>query len=293
MTESLRVVLITDADEQIPPAFDQLMRAHGHRLVGVVTGPGSKSRPLTTYVDIVRNTPPGIDIIVTSHPKRLARMLEPLKPDLIWVLGFLQILPQDLLDLPRLGTINTHGGILPKYRGPNPPGWVFRNDEGEIGWTVHRMTAGIDEGPILATATLPYGDDDDFDSLMPQWIGLLPGVIGKALPRIIAGDPGDPQDKRLVGYAPLFDESWREIDWAQPARSIHNKVRSLMSARGEEGGAFGEIAGKRYLIFKTHLVEGITGEDVQPGTLIDRRTDRLTIQCGDGPLEILKWESAE
>jgi methionyl-tRNA formyltransferase len=244
-------------------------------------------------LDIVRNTPPGIDVIVTTHPERLARMLEPLKPDLIWTLGFLRVLPQDVLDLPRLGAINAHGGVLPKYRGPNPPGWAFRNDEGEIGWTVHRMTAGIDEGPILASGAIPYGDDDDFDTLFPQWIGLLPGLMSKALARVIAGDPGEPQDEAQAGYAPLFEDAWREIDWSRPARSIHNQVRSWTGGPRGISGAIGEIDGKRTLIIKTHLVAGNARSDVPPGTLIARGDDRLTVQCGDGPIEILKWEAAE
>jgi methionyl-tRNA formyltransferase len=287
------VVLVTDADGQIPLLIDQLVRAHGHRLVGVVTGPGPKNRRTTIYHDIVRNTPPDVDVIVTSHPKRLARMLEPLKPDLILTLGFLRVLPQDVLDLPRLGAINTHGGVLPKYRGPNPPGWAFRNEEGEIGWTVHRMTAGIDEGPILAVGAVPYGDDDDFESLFPKWTGLIPGLISQALTRVVAGDPGDPQDEAVAGYAPHFDADWREIDWSQPARSIHNQVRSWVGGPRGSAGAFGEIDGKRTLIVKTHLVADARTEDVPPGTLLDRSDDRLTIQCGDGPLEILKWEAAE
>lgn len=290
MTESLRVVLVTDADARIPPAIDQLMRAYGHRLVGVVTGPGPKNRRTTTYLDIVRATPPGVDIIVTTHPERLARMLEPLKPDLIWTMGFLRVLPQDVLDLPRLGAINTHGGVLPKYRGPNPTGWAFRNDAGEIGWTAHRMTAGIDDGPILATATVPYGDDDDFESLTPQWVGLLPALVSETLARVIAGDPGTPQDEAQAGYAPNFDDAWREIDWSQPARSIHNQVRSWTGGPRSVGGAFGEIDGARALIFKTHLPPGAARSDLPPGTLVERSADRLTIQCGDGPLEILKWD---
>jgi methionyl-tRNA formyltransferase len=286
-------VVITDADAQIPPAFDQLMRAHGHRLVGVVTGPGPKSRRTTTYLDIVRATPPNIDVIVTTHPERLARMLEPLKPDVIWVLGFLRVLPQDVLDLPRLGTINTHGGILPRYRGPNPVGWAFRDDQGKIGWTTHRMTAGIDEGPILAAAALPYDDDDDFESLASRWIGLVPGLVSETLARVIERDPGEPQDEARAGYAPIFEDAWREIDWSQPARSIHNQVRSWTGSRGMASGVFGAIDGTRTLIVKTHLIAGDSSKDVPPGTVIDRSEDRLTIQCGDGPLEILKWEAAD
>jgi methionyl-tRNA formyltransferase len=155
------------------------------------------------------------------------------------------------------------------------------------------MTAGLDEGPILASATIPYGDDDDFESLFPQWIGLIPTLVSEALPRVIAGDPGEPQDETLAGYAPAFDDSWRQIDWSQPARSIHNQVRSWTGSRGMASGVFGAIDGTRTLIVKTHLVAGDSSKDVPPGTVIDRSEDRLTIQCGDGPLEILKWEAAD
>jgi methionyl-tRNA formyltransferase len=292
VTESLRVVLVTDADAQIPTFFNELMRANGHRLVGVVTGPGPKNRRSTTYLEIVRATPPGIDVIVTTHPERLARMLEPLKPDLIWALGFLRVLPQDVLDLPRLGVINSHGGVLPRYRGPNPAGWAFRNDDGKLGWTIHRMTGEIDEGPILALGTVSYGDDDDFESVFPQWVGLLPGLIAEALPRIIAGDPGELQNKQLAGYAPPFEDSWREIDWSQPARTIHNQVRSQTGSRGMPSGALGTIDGARQVIYKTRLITPGSERNALPGTLLVRGDDRLVIQCGDGPLEILKWDPA-
>lgn len=291
--QSLRVMVFTDAAAQIVPRLHRLLTANGHKLVGVVTGPGPKSRRSDAYVDIVRATPPGIDVIVTSHPQRLVTMLRPFNADLFWVVGFMRILPDDVINLPRLGTVNTHGGILPRYRGPNPPGWCFRNDEGRLGWTVHRMTEVVDGGPILAQASIPYGDDDDFESMFPRWAGIVPELLQRALDRIVAGDPGDPQDESQAGYAGLFEPAWREIDWSQPSRAIHNQVRSWVGERSIRRGAFGEIDGIKRLIIKTQLVPGEAVPDVSPGTVIGQEGETLLVRTGDGPLRVLRWQPVD
>ena len=90
---SLRVVLFTDIHPMVVPMMHQLLPAHGHDLVGVVTGPGPKSRRTDTYVEIVRSTPPDIDVIVTTHMKRLPDMLRSLDADVFWVMGLMRILP--------------------------------------------------------------------------------------------------------------------------------------------------------------------------------------------------------
>jgi methionyl-tRNA formyltransferase len=281
--QSLRVV----------PAMHQMLEAAGHRLVGVVTGPGPASRRTDTYLDIIRATPLNIDVIVTTHPKRLAAMLQPLNADLFWVFGFLRILPDDVIRMPRLGTVNTHGGILPQQRGPNAPGWSFRNDVGEIGWTVHRMTSVVDGGPILAQSSVSYGDDDDFDTIAPRWIGLLPEMIMHGLQRIVSEDPGEPQDERKAGYAGMFEPEWRQIDWSNPARLIHNQVRSWVGQRGIPHGAFGEIGGESYLIIRTQLVPDARDATATPGTLLEREGETMLIQCGDGPIRIRNWQTVE
>lgn len=277
----------------VVPAMDQLLSARGHRLIGVVTGPGPRSRRTNDYVEIVGTTPPGIDVIVTSHPSRLATMLLPFHADLFWVVGFMRILPEDVVNMPRLGTVNTHGGILPRYRGPNPPGWCFREDTGELGFTIHRMTPVVDGGPILAQARLAYGDDDDFESLMPRWFGLVPDLAARALQRVEAGDPGDPQDESQAGYAGFFEPEWRQVDWSKPARFIHNQVRSWVGDRGVPRGAFGEINGEQHLIIKTQLAPDPRPASVAPGKLLERDESSLLVQCGDGPLRILRWQQGE
>src|SRR4051795_4608948 len=103
-----RVVLCTDADGRVVPLVQGVLEAQGHRLVGVVTGPGPRPRRSNVYLDVVRATPPGIDVLVTTNMGRLAATLAPLRPDLIISFGFLWLFPPAVLRLPRLGVINVH-----------------------------------------------------------------------------------------------------------------------------------------------------------------------------------------
>ncbi len=286
---SWRVVLLTDIGGQVPPLVHRLLQAFGHRLVGVVTGPGPKSRRTDDYLDVVRSVPVGIDVIVTTHMGRLAALLAPLRPDLILSFGFKWRIPPEVLTLPPLGVINTHLGILPEQRGSNSIGWAFRNDDGALGVTIHRMDEGFDTGPILAQSRVPIGDDDDFGTLTMPLMGTMPGIFGQALARVAQGDPGDPQDESRAFYANLFTDDWREIDWSQPARTVHNQVRSWIGQRGTERGAFGLIDGARVLVTKTRLVDD-AGLALTPGATVRRDDGTLLVGCGDGPLALIAWE---
>jgi methionyl-tRNA formyltransferase len=288
---SWRVVHFTDVGGQIVPLVLGELERHGHRLVGVVTGPGPRRRRNDAYLDVVRDVPPGIDVLVTTHMGRLATVLAPLRPDLILVTGFLWRVPADVLRLPRLGVINLHGGLLPDWRGPNPIGWALRVGDPAVGFTAHRMDEGFDTGPVLARSPVQIEDEDDIDSLLPRLVATIPELLARTFARVEAGDPGEPQDESRAGHAALFTDDWREIDWGQPARTVHNQVRSWVGARGTPRGAFGVLDGRRVLVTKTRL-----GTDAAtapaPGATLHRDDGTRLVGCGDGPLEILAWASA-
>jgi methionyl-tRNA formyltransferase len=288
---SWRVVHFTDFGAQIVPLVLGVLESQGHQLVGVVTGPGPRRRRNDAYLDVVRDVPRGIDVLVTTHMGRLPAMLAPLRPDLILVSGFLWRLPPEVLRLPPLGVINLHGGILPQWRGPNSFGWPFRAGDPALGFTVHRMDEGFDTGPVLAQSSVPIGDDDDFDTLLPHLVATVPEVLARAFARVAAGDPGEPQDESRAGYASLFTDDWREIDWARPSRAVHNQVRSWIGARGTPRGAFGVIDGQRVLVTKTRLVSDAAAAP-DPGATRHHDDGTLLIGCGDGPLEIVAWAPA-
>lgn len=279
---------MTDFGALIVDGLRQILEGHGHTLVGLVTSPGPKGLGFGRHLDVAAAAPRGVDVLISNHPKRWAAMLAPLRPDLIISAVFPWIIPDDLIALPRLGAVNMHGGPLPQRRGANTFGWAFRDDDGEVGLTIHRLASGLDTGPILARATLPYNDDDDMDTVFPKLAALLPELWATALPRIAAGDPGDPQDESRSGYAPLFEESYRTIDWFRPAREVHNQVRAWTAVgRGALPGAVGVIDGTPMRVLKARLADD-GGGTAAPGTVLSQDADSVTIQCGAGALRVLR-----
>jgi methionyl-tRNA formyltransferase len=290
--ESWRIVVFTNMPGgMIYSLVNEVVRPLGHRVVGVVTSPGPKRRRSPTYLEVVAAVPPGIDVIVSNHPERWAAMLAPLRPDLIISGGFPWRIPSEVIALPRLGAINMHPALLPRYRGPAAIEWALRNGDAELGFSVHRLAPDFDTGPILAQTRIPIADDDDINSLVAKFGPVLPGLLGQALERVARGDPGEAQDEAEATYAGLFDEEWRTIDWDQPARTIHNQVRSWIGQRDIPLGALGEIDGETLQITKTRLlpVESQPGEPIVAGTVLRRDDERMVVQCGDGAIEILKW----
>jgi methionyl-tRNA formyltransferase len=293
--ESWRIVVFTNIPGGVIYSMvDGVVRPLGHRVVGVVTSPGPKRRRSSAYLEVVAAVPPGVDVIVSNHPERWAAMLAPLRPDLIISGGFPWRIPSDVLALPRLGAINMHPALLPRYRGPAAIEWAFRNGDAELGFSVHRLSPDFDTGPILAQSRIPIADDDDIDSLVAKFGPMLPDLLGQALERVARGDPGESQDEAEATYAGLFDEEWRIIHWSQPARTIHNQVRSWIGVRDIPLGAFGEVDGETLQITKTRLVAGgpMTQEPAPPGTVLRRDDERLVVQCGDGPIEVVRWSPA-
>jgi methionyl-tRNA formyltransferase len=292
--ESWRIVVFTNMPGgMIYSLVNEVVRPLGHRVVGVVTSPGPKRRRSPTYLEVVAAVPPGVDVIVSNHPERWAAMLAPWRPDLIISGGFPWRIPADVLALPRLGAINFHDALLPRHRGPNATGWAFRLDDAETGLTIHRITPEFDTGPVLAQARVPITDDDNLSTLMAKIVDQAPALLRQALERVARGDPGDAQPESQATEAGLFEDGWRIIDWSQPARTIHNQVRSWVGLRDIPLGALAEIDGETLQITRTRLTPDTptTREPAPPGTVVHRDGERLIVQCGDGPIEILAWSS--
>lgn len=259
----------------------------GHKIVGVLTSPGPARRRSRHYLDVAAAVDPNIDVLISNHPSRWAAMLAPLRPDLIITCGMPWRLPADLLALPRLGAINIHAALLPRWRGPSPLESMIRAGDEEIGLTIHRMAADFDNGAILAQARAPFAETDDIDTVFATLSGMSPGVVTQALERVARGEPGEPQDESLATYAPLPDETWEPIDWGRPAREIHNQVRAL-TIMGASLGGRATLDGQPVRVSKTRRLpsEPNGGE---PGAVLRREGETLVVQCGDGPLAILAW----
>ncbi len=283
----LRVVLITVTGDFVP-TLEGWLKQKGHRLVGVLSAPGPRSRRTDGYLDVARHARPGLDIIISNYRNRWADMIRPLRPDLLVCASFNWKIPPEVFAVSRLGAINGHDALLPKYRGRNATGWALRNDEPAYGVTIHYMTSEFDDGPILSQRKVPITDEDiDVESIRARFFAAAKEATFDALDKVVAGDPGVPQDESQATFSPgAFEPEWREIDWSKPARHTFIQVRSWYGARDVPLGAFGPIDGVRMLITKTKLVD-IPPSGRAPGTVLERNDNGVLIQCGDKPLLLL------
>jgi len=285
----LRIVVITMAPP-VARGLIKLLRTRGHEVPGLITM-RMRRRP-HALSEFMLDAPEQLDVVVPSGPERLAPLLRAFEPDVAVCSGFGWRIPADALAVPRLGIVNGHPSLLPKYRGPNPFGWTFRNGDPELGYTFHVMDADFDTGAILAQGSVRLTDDhstEDVAELLPPLVGRL---LPAALARLESGDRGDPQQAEGGSYAGPFEDEYAEIDWTQPAREVHNQVRCWFTPTVSGiMGALTTFDGERVRVKKTRLMDDRT-TDEQPGAILAREDGELVVQCGDGPIRVLSTEPA-
>ncbi len=276
---SMRIVYFTNQSPEVVNTVIEGLEALGQQVLLLVTTPGTRTRPSTEYHRTVANTRRDLDILVSSHMSRLAGMLQSLEPDLIFTTGFSWKLPPDLLALPRLGSVNAHPSLLPRYRGPNPLFWHFMNGETHGGLTMHRMDADFDTGAILVQLAIEIAPDDDVDSFFPKLLAAGAPMIQEMLQAVAAGVPGTPQPAEGASYAPLCTDVERWLDWTRPAGQLRNQVRGWGSQ-----GALAIIDGQTYRVCRARTVA--TFNSAQPGALLEYTDNTLLVQTGEGALLI-------
>ena len=272
--------------------FESILNERGHKLAGIVTAPGPRTRRSEEYREVAKLARPGLDVVISNYPGRWADMIRPLRPDLIFCAGFNWVLPADVLELPPLGVFNLHDSLLPKNRGLFATSWALRTGHPH-GITFHRMTPGLDSGPILAQHPVPFGDGEDLSDATPRLNAARIDGLTEAVDRILEGFPGVPQDESEATYTPgRFEPEWREVRWDKPLREVFFQVRSWSGLRGVPLGAFAEVDGERVLIKKAKpLYDQIDLRSDPRGAVIERNDTEMMVQCSDGPLKITGWEA--
>jgi methionyl-tRNA formyltransferase len=151
-------------------------------------------------------------------------------PDLIWVHSYSMIVRDDVLNIPRFGGVNIHGALLPQYRGCNPTEWAIINGENITGVTLHEMTSGIDEGPIIDQKRVPLFFEDTWRSATDRVLDVTDGLIVDNIPSLLSGDwRATVQDETTARYhRRRFPDDGR-FEWDQPVLEIYNLVRALVA----------------------------------------------------------------
>src|SRR5262249_17408670 len=139
-----------------------------------------------------RESPPELDLVFPARPRSLAPLLRAYDVDLAICTGFPWRIPPDALAVPRLGIVNGHPSLLPRYRGPIPVAWAVRNGDTEIGLSYHLMDEHFDTGNVLAQTPIPLEDEWSFEDLNSKLAGAAAELVPIALGRLAAGDRGDP-----------------------------------------------------------------------------------------------------
>ena len=178
------------------------------------------------------------------------KQLEKLKPDLIVVVAFGQILSKRILDLPKFGCINVHASLLPRYRGAAPIEWSLINGETKTGVTTMMMDVGLDTGDMLIKREVDITEDMILPELREKLMQLGAEALIETIDKLVDGTlERHKQDDSLSNYAPMLKKETGLIDWSKPAQDIHNLVRGLY------GGAYTVIDGQKYKIWRTRIVD--------------------------------------
>lgn len=288
-----RIVFVSTVQPAVA-GFTEFARAAGHDPVAVVTSQGPQGRRDVNpgrrdfFDRLVWESPPDLDIAIAHDRTRVAPLLAAFEPDLVLCLGFPWRLTREALAVPRLGCVNSHPSLLPRYRGPSPIAWQVRNGEPELGVTYHRMDEDFDTGGVLAQGTFPLGDDDWMPDLLPRFAELNAELLRVVFERVARGDPGDPQDGAEASYAGFFDDDYGELDWTWPADEIHRRARawSFMFAYG--AGARAELDGRPARLLKTRVERH--GAQGRPGDVLRREGEALLVRCGEDAVWVLEYD---
>ncbi|MFC4257594.1 methionyl-tRNA formyltransferase [Marinobacter lacisalsi] len=209
--------------------------------------------------------------------------LRDLQPDVMVVAAYGLILPQAVLDIPRLGCLNIHASLLPRWRGAAPIHRAIEAGDAETGITIMQMAAGLDTGDMLLKQGTPVHDDDTGGSLHDR----LADMGGKAIVEALAaldtrGLTAEPQDDSLATYAHKLSKDEAHIDWQASAAAIARKVRAFNPWPGTDG----ELDGKRVRIHEAFAVDDSTSQP--PGMVLARERSGVDIACGNGILRVTR-----
>ncbi len=204
--------------------------------------------------------------------------------DLLLVAAYGQIIPKQVLDTPKFGSINIHGSLLPKYRGASPIQYTLLNGDKEAGITLIKMDEKMDHGPILSKERLAVSDTDTFQVLYKKLADVAADLATKTLPDWFAGKikPAE-QVHSIATYTKLLTREDAKLDWSQPARVIDQKIRAL----NPEPGTWTKLDDKIVKILSAKILQEPKIE--LPGKIYNHAGD-MAVKAIDGSLIILQLQ---
>ena len=281
----MRVVFAGTPDFSVPVL--QAVLDSGHPVVGVYSQPdrpagrGRKLRPGPVKQLALQHQLPVFQPASLKDAQEQQR-LAGLEPDLMVVVAYGLLLPQAVLDIPRLGCVNLHASILPRWRGAAPIQRAILAGDTETGVSLMQMEAGLDSGPVLATERTPISGDETGGSLHDRLSRLAADLLARHLDDLEAGRLAPQvQDDALVTYAHKLDKREADIDWHQNAVQLERQVRAF----NPWPVAQASYQGQTLRIWRARAVDGDAGA---AGTVVAAGREGIDVACARGCLRLLE-----
>jgi methionyl-tRNA formyltransferase len=281
----VRVLFWGTPEFAVPPL--RALIGEGFDVVGVVTQPDkavgrSRSKleaPPIKQIALDESLP----VLQPEKPRgdEFIAQLRALEPDISVVVAYGHLLPADVIDLPRLGTLNIHASLLPALRGASPIQAAIREGHTETGVTIMRMVKALDAGPILLQARTPVPDDETYGELQLRLAEMGAMALIEALALIDIGQATEtPQNDALATYAGKVGRGEARVDWSKDAATVSRIIR----AYDPRPGAFTQTASGEVKLFGARLAPRTA--ERPPGEVLTIDDDGLTVACGSGAVRI-------
>ena len=253
----------------------------GHEICGVITQPdkpknrGHKMQPTPVKEYALTQ---GLEVFqpLKARDGEAMGIVEQLAPELIVVAAYGKILPEDLLNYPKYGSINVHSSLLPAYRGAAPINWAILDGLTETGVTIMYMAKELDAGDIIHQKSTAIEEDEDALALTMRLAELGAEALSETVAAFENGTATrTPQEHEKHTYASMLSREMSPIDWSRPARAISCQVRGLIPWPC----AAAELAGTKFKVYKT--APG-ADTDKAPGTILSADKKGIQVACGDG-----------
>ncbi len=294
----MRIVFMGTPDFAVPSL--RMLLDEGYEVAAVVTQPDrpkGRKRELAPSPVKAFASERGLPVL---QPERMrspdaVQAVAAYEPELIVTAAYGQILPRAVLDLPRLGCINVHGSLLPRYRGGAPIQRSVMNGEKMTGVTLMYMAEGLDTGDMIARVEVPIADEDTAGTMFGKLSLAGAELLRQWLPRIAAGDaPRVPQNEAEATYAPNLTREDERIDWSRSARDIFNRVRGLHPMAGGftlwNGGVF-KVWGCRAPGDADKQLRP-EWERLAPGAVLESGSFGIRVRTGDGSIVLTEVQPA-
>lgn len=260
----------------------------GHNILAVISQPDRKAgrgmnvvpTPVKEYAESK-----GLKVYQPERIRKdeeLIQKIKDMKPDVIVVVAFGQILPQEVLDIPKYGSINVHGSLLPKYRGAAPIQWSVINGDAVTGITTMMMDAGMDTGDMLEKYEVEIDDNDTYGTLYEKMKVAGGKAIIKTLEKVAEGSISRVKQGDDFTMAPMIEKEMGEIDWNKSSKDIRNLIRGL----NPMPGAYSYAGEERIKIWAADLTEQVVEEAVPGDIIVANEKNGLLVKTGDGVLEL-------